>query len=69
MYSKFLRPPNSGAFPTNLLKLRSLQEYNNTDVRITEKKVYKCRAQYRNTCKTTTTKKHVFKNNNNNNNF
>jgi hypothetical protein len=59
MNSNFVRPPKSGNFPSNLLKLRSLQEYNNTDVRITEKNVYNCKAKYRKSYKTPTTKKHV----------
>ncbi len=62
MDSKLVRPAKFGTSPTNSLKLRSLQENNNTYVRITEKNVYKCRAQYRKNCKTTTTNKHVIKN-------
>ncbi len=63
MVTKLVRPTKSGISTSNLLKLRSLQENNNTDVRITEKKnVYKCRAQYRKNCKTATTNKHVMKN-------
>ena len=41
MYSNLARPPRSGTVPSNLLKLRSLQEGNNVDVIIAEKKVYK----------------------------
>ena len=62
MISKLARPTKSGTSPSNLLKLRSLQENNNTDVRITEKNVYKCRTQYRKNCKTTTSNKYVIKN-------
>ena len=46
MNAKFFRTSKFGTVPSNWLKLRSLQEYNNTDVIITKKKVYNCTTEY-----------------------